>query len=161
MAEQKPPAPMTSRSVSPFLQSMQREMSEFFDRFRGIQPSSPGEFFEALHAPMFPALDIAETDNEMEITAEIPGVKEDDLDISISNGVLTLKGEKSSDHEEKEQDYHLVERRYGSFRRQVPLGFAPEDGAVDAKFADGVLKLKIAKPAEAKKAVQKISISKG
>ena len=108
-----------------------------------------------------PALDIAETDNEKEITAEIPGVKEDDLDISISNGVLTLKGEKSSDHEEKEQDYHLVERRYGSFRRQVPLGFAPEDGAVDAKFADGVLKLKIAKPAEAKKAVQKISISKG
>ncbi|MBT8456073.1 MAG: Hsp20/alpha crystallin family protein [Alphaproteobacteria bacterium] len=135
-------------------------MSQFFDRFRGFQPSSPGEFFEALNAPLFPALDIADSDGVMEITAEIPGVQEDDLDVSISNGVLTLKGEKSTDHEEKEQDYCVVERRYGSFRRQVPLGFTPEDGAVKASFRDGVLKLKIAKPKEDSGSVQKINISK-
>lgn len=158
MTQQQKPAPLTEQA--PFFQSMQREMSHFLDRFRAHPMSSPADFFEALNAPAFPALDIAETDDAMEITAEVPGVEEDDLDISIANDVLTLKGEKSSGHEEKEQDYHLVERRYGSFRRQLPLGFTPKDGAVDASFKNGVLKLKIAKPEESKEAVQKIKISK-
>ena len=74
--------------------------------------------------------------------------------------MLTLKGEKTSDHEDKEQDFHLVERRYGSFRRQLPIGFTPDDGAVDATFVNGVLKLKISKPAGANEPVQKIKISK-
>lgn len=160
MARTTPPAPLSEGQTSPFFQSMQRDMAQLFDRFRGLQPGMPGNFFEAMSPPAFPALDIAETDTSMEITAEVPGVKAVDLDISIANDVLTLKGEKSSDHEEKEEDYHLVERRYGSFRRQVPLGFTPEEGAVEAHFADGVLKLTIAKPAKAKSAVQKIKISK-
>ncbi len=109
---------------------------------------------------MMPALDIVETDEAIEITAEIPGVKESDLDVSIANDVLTLKGEKSSDHEEKEDTDHLVERRYGNLRRSIPLGFTPHEDAVVAKFADGVLKLRIAKPAEAKASVRKIKIDK-
>jgi HSP20 family protein len=158
MPQQQTPVPTTERG-GPFFQSMQREMNQFLDRFRAHSMTTPGDFFDALNAPAFPALDIAETDDAMEITAEIPGVKEDDLDISISQDVLTLKGEKSSDHEEKDRDYHLVERRYGSFRRRLPLGFTPVDGAVTATFKDGVLKLKVAKPEESKEAVQKIKIS--
>ena len=107
-----------------------------------------------------PALDIAETDTAVEVTAELPGVQEQDLEVSITDGVLTLKGEKATDREEKEKDYHLVERRYGSFRRSIPLGFVPEDGKVEAHFADGILKLRIEKPATAVSKTQTIKIAK-
>lgn len=160
MAKEQLPTQRTDPTRYPFFRSLEREMSEFFDRFRGMSPAGPGAFFESLNAPLFPALDAAETDDAVEITAEMPGVKEDDLDVSISGDVLTLQGEKSSDHEEKEENYHLVERRYGSFRRRIPLGFTPDEGAVEAKFDNGVLKLKIAKPANAKNPVQKIKIKK-
>lgn len=160
MKEQRTQRSLPEVGTNPFFQSMQKEMNQFLDKFRGIQPSPPGTFFEALSEPLFPAIDVAETDDAVEITAEIPGVSEDDLDISISQNMLTLKGEKSSDHEEKEKDYQLVERRYGSFQRRLDLGFTPEEGAVDASFDKGVLKMKIAKPAEAKNAVQKIKIGK-
>lgn len=143
----------------PFLRSMQQEMNQFLDRFRGQNPASPAEFFEALGHPLFPAIDVVETDDAIEVTAEIPGVKDEDLDITISQNMLVLKGEKSSDHEERKQDYHLVERRYGSFRRQVPLGFMPADGSVEATFADGILKLVIAKPEETRATVQKVRVS--
>ena len=75
--------------------------------------------------------------------------------------MLILKGEKSSDTEDRQKDYHLVERRYGSFRRQVPLGFVPEQGAVSATFDNGVLKLTITKPEGVQGGVQKVRISRG
>ncbi len=159
MTKQTPPSNLNERQ-RPFFQSMQREMNQFLDRFRGQPVTTPSEFFEALSGPIFPALDMAETDDAIEITAEIPGVSEDDLDISIAQNSVVLKGEKSSDHEEKEQDYHMVERRYGSFRRQIPLGFMPADGAVSATFKNGVLKLTIAKPEEQKQTVQKIKVTR-
>lgn len=159
MAEHPTSTNLAERNA-PFFHTMQREMNQFLDRFRGPAPSTPGEFFEALTTGVFPAIDVVETDTSMEITAEMPGVKESDLDISIAKNTLVLKGEKSSDHEEKDHEFHVVERRYGSFRRQVPLGFTPAEGAVQATFADGVLKLVIAKPEEAKSTVQKINISR-
>ena len=142
-----------------FFPSLQREMNRLFDQFRsGFSNADtlPSGFFGS---GAFPAIDVVDKGDAVEISAELPGVKEDDLDVSITNDVLTLKGEKSYDHEEKEENFHRIERRYGSFRRQIPLGFSPEDGAVNAEFADGILKLKIAKPATAK-SVQKISIKK-
>ena len=160
MPRQSLPSLLSENGAPPFFQSLQKEMNQVFDRFRGPWAATSGDWFGADNGALFPALDIAETDEAVEITAEVPGVKEDDLDVSIAGGILTLKGEKSSDHEEKEEDYHLIERRYGSFRRQVPLGFSPQDGAVDAKFTDGVLKLRVAKPAEAKAKVHKIKIEK-
>ena len=149
----------TADNHVPFFESMQRELNQLFDRFRAQTANATGDFLEVWNAPVLPAMDVSETDSKMEITAEIPGVKEDDLDISISQDVLTLRGEKSSDHEVKERDYHLVERRFGSFQRRIPLGFVPAEGAVDASFKDGVLKISIPKPEAAKSAVQKIRIS--
>ena len=140
--------------------SLQREMNRLFDQFRSGFPGA-----DALPGPMFgtggfPAIDVVDTGDALEVTAEVPGVKEDDLDVSISGDVLMLKGEKSHDHEEKEENFHRIERRYGRFQRRIPLGFTPENGAVSADFTDGVLKLKIAKPAAAKAEVQKIDIKK-
>lgn len=156
---QQTPAPTSSDPASPFFRDMRREMGQLLDRFRGQPMTGPADFFDALSGPAFPAIDVVETADALEVTAEIPGVKQDDLDISISHNALVLKGEKTSEHEQNEQDYHLVERRYGSFRRQIALGFVPEADAVEARFADGVLKLTIAKPDEAKQATRKIEIS--
>lgn len=144
----------------PMFQSFQREMNQLLDRFRSPLVPSNADAFAAFTGPAFPAMDIAETDEAVEVTAEMPGVKEEDLDVSINGDLLVLKGEKSAKEEKKEADYQLVERRYGSFRRQIPLGFVPADGSVEAKFADGVLSLIIAKPKDAKPQVQKVSIKK-
>ena len=146
---------------SAFFPSFQKEMNRLLDQFKEGFPSLDDDGARALFdGTSFPALDVIETDDALEISAEVPGVKEDELDVTISGDTLILKGEKASAHEEKEDNYHLVERRYGSFRRQIPLGFVPDDGAVDAKFADGILNLRIVKPAAAKAEVQKIEIKK-
>jgi HSP20 family protein len=156
-----PETTMTETGQSPFFRSLQNEIERVFDRFRSPDLMSASDLFSLSGDRLVPALDVAETDTAVEITAEIPGVEEKDLDISVTDGVLTLKGEKSSDREEKDKDYHMVERRYGSFRRSVPLGFMPDDGKVAATFKDGVLKLRIEKPAESKARTHKIKIEKG
>ena len=145
---------------APFFQAMQRDLNEFFDRFRSRAGMPPDGVFDAFAGPGFPAIDVVETGDAIEVTAEIPGVAEGDLDITIAQNTLVLKGEKSSERKDESGDVHVVERRYGSFRRQIPLGFMPAEGAVRASFANGVLTLTVPKPAEARAAVQKISLSK-
>lgn len=147
-------------SAAPMFQNFQREMNQLLERFRNQPPGNMTEWMKANPGQILPALDIAETDDAIEVTAEIPGVSEKEIDVSVHGEMLILKGEKSVDREEKEKDFHLVERSRGSFRRQVPLGFVPAKGAVDAKFGDGVLTLTIKKPTEAKATSQKIAIKK-
>lgn len=142
----------------PFFQSFQKEMAQMLDHLRGTSVPRPTEDFFSNGNVLMPAIDMAETETGLEISADIPGVSEDNLDVTVQGETLVIKGEKSTDREEKEKDYHMVERRYGSFRRHIPLGFVPEDGAVDAKFSNGVLKLKIERPEDARTGVQKISI---
>ncbi|MFK7837447.1 MAG: Hsp20/alpha crystallin family protein [Sulfitobacter sp.] len=160
MSRQTLSHPRTNRSETALFPSLQREMNRLLDQFKSGFPMLEDDPHPFGEGPSFPAIDVVGTDDAIEVTAEVPGVKEDDLDVTVSGETLILKGEKSADHEETEDNYHLIERRYGSFRRQIPLGFAPEDGAVDADFADGILKLRIAKPATAKAGVQKIKIKK-
>lgn len=143
-----------------FFPSLQKEMNRLFDQFRTGFPMSENGLPTTFGTAAFPAIDVIDTDNNVEISAEVPGVEEDDLDVSISGDTLVLKGKKSAAHEEKADNYHRIERQYGSFRRQIPLGFTPENGAVDANFKDGVLNLKIKKPETAKAEIQKIDIKK-
>ena len=144
---------------TPFFRSFQDELAHMLDLSRRSIPTRGDDysFFDQMTA--MPAIDVAETDGSLEVSVEIPGVSEDDLDITVQGDALIIKGEKSSDTEDKQKDYHLVERRYGSFRRQVPLGFVPEEGAVAATFENGVLKLDIAKPANGQSGTQKVQIS--
>jgi HSP20 family protein len=135
----------------PMFQSFQSELNRLFDRFNAAP-------FGADYKVM-PALDVAETDDAIEVTAEMPGVKPEDLDVTISGQTLILRGQKSDTREEKGKDWQHVERRFGSFRRHVPLGFAPGDGKVESKFDSGVLTLRIAKPAIAATATRKIDIA--
>lgn len=160
MADRTLPQEKADTDGSMLFPSLQKEMNQLFDQFRAGFPFSEDLAPANFRAGVFPAIDVVDNDDVVEVSAEVPGVKEDDLDVSISGEVLTLKGEKSYDREEKEDNYHRMERQYGSFRRQIPLGFAPESGATEAEFADGILKLRIKKPATVKSDVQKIDIKK-
>ncbi|MBW4706297.1 Hsp20/alpha crystallin family protein [Roseobacter sp. YSTF-M11] len=144
-----------------FFPSFQKEINRLIDQFRTGFPMPDTAEQPVFSTPLFPAVDIVDTDEAMEISAEVPGVRQEDLEATITGDILTLKGEKSSDHEESEDSFHRIERRYGSFRRQIPLGFSPEEDAVSASFANGVLKLRVAKPVTAKAEVRKIDISNG
>lgn len=107
---------------------------------------------------MAPAIDLAEKDKEYEITAELPGLDEKDVEIKLSNHSLTIKGEKKEEREEKQKDYYLSERRYGSFHRSFQLPEGVDADKIEATFAKGVLTVRLPKTVEAQKAEKKISI---
>ena len=93
--------------------------------------------------------------------AELPGVEEKDVEVMLSDGRLTIKGEKKQKKKEQKQDYYLHERSYGSFARSVTLPFDADPDKVKAKFANGVLTLTVPKPPEVKAKVKKIPVGKG
>ena len=105
-----------------------------------------------------PAISVAETKDAFEVTAELPGVDEKDIKVSLEENQLVISGEKKAESTKEEKDWHVEERSYGSFYRSMSLPFEPEDGAVDAHFDKGVLHLTIKKPAKAVKATKTINI---
>ena len=105
--------------------------------------------------------DVSETDDAVEMTAELPGIDEKDIDLTLSDGVLTIKGEKKSEKETKERDYYLSERRYGSFARSMRVPDSVDQDNLKASFDKGVLRVVMPKRAEAKAKKKKIAIGKG
>ena len=141
--------------------SLRREMYRLFDGFsRGFgMPSlwdEPGFGRDAFLAPL---LDVEETDKAYEVSVELPGIDQKDLDVSVADGVLTIKGEKKAESEAKDKGRLHVERSYGAFQRSLALPADADDGKIDAAFKNGVLKLAIAKKAEAKPSGRKIAIA--
>lgn len=138
----------------PFV-TFRREMDRMFDDFFGggtLRPAHAG------WQPLTPAVDIDETDKEMVITAELPGVSDKDVEVSLAGDILTIKGEKKAEREEKNGDATYMERRFGSFSRSMRLPFEVKDEKVDAKFKDGVLTIHLPKPAELQRAVRRIDV---
>jgi HSP20 family protein len=86
-----------------------------------------------------PSLDVAETKNELVVKAEVPGMDAKDINISLSDGMLTVKGEKKQEREEKEADYHLVESSYGAFTRSIQLPTEVQSDKISASYRNGVL----------------------
>jgi HSP20 family protein len=110
---------------------------------------------------MSPHLDLCETDNEMILTAELPGVDQKDVDVNLTGRQLTLKGEKrciDMKKEGKDASYHRAERCFGSFRRTVAMPFEADPSSVSATFRDGILTVIVPKPAEMKSKTVKIEI---
>jgi HSP20 family protein len=158
-----------SRSVSrrpedadPFL-AFRREMNRVFDDFlsgAGL-PSLVGNAPRAMGlAELTPQLDVSETDQEVRIAAELPGISEDDVEVEVADDVLTIRGEKSAEREEKERDYHLTERAEGSFARSLVLPFPVDPEQVQARFKDGVLTITIPKPEEMRQKARKIEVKR-
>src|SRR5664279_4419226 len=108
-----------------------------------------------------PAIGVAETNDAFEVTAELAGVDEKDIKVSLDDNQLVISGEKKAESKKDEKEWHVEERSYGSFYRSMSLPFEPEAGAVEAHFDKGVLHLTIKKPAKAVKTTKKIDIKPG
>ena len=141
------------------LGSLFREIERTFDEFSRRSPLAGFAGFGGDGA-MMPKIDVSEGKDAIEVMAELPGCSEKDIDITLSEGVLTIRGEKKTERDEtdKEKNWHVVERSYGSFSRSIPLPFTPDSAKVEAKFDKGVLRVKLPKPAEIAKKEKKIEI---
>ena len=150
----------SNKKNRPVFQSLHDEIDRVFADFRE-NFSDFGERFEFDKDGMLtPKINVSESEDSVHISAELPGVKEDDIDVTVSDDILVIKGVKSEEHEEKKEDYHLVERSHGSYLRSIPLGFDVDGDKVQATISDGVLNITIAKPAEIAAKTKKIPIGK-
>jgi HSP20 family protein len=156
--------PASALQVQPF-ESLRREVERLFEDFgRGFWRPPSGAF--ALEPfwrgePTWgaaPAVDIAESEKAYEITADLPGMSEKDIEVKLANGGLIIKGQKREEKEEKKKDYYLHERRFGSFERSFRVPEGVETDKVEAGFKNGVLTVTLPKTAEAQKAEKKIAV---
>ncbi len=131
------------RDVMGIQDRMNRLFEDFLTRGRGRE-----EGIEA--GAWLPAVDIYETDNDVVVKAELPGVRRDEIGVEVKAGVLTLRGERKHEKETKEENYHRVERSYGTFVRSFTLPASVEEDKVSAKLSEGVLEIHLPKKAEAK-----------
>jgi HSP20 family protein len=129
------------------LDSLQGEMNRLFDGFFG---TGTGSRNGASLRRWIPAMDLVEAGDELVLRADLPGVSEDDVTIEIKDNVLTVSGERRSEHEEEGESFYRAERAFGAFSRSLTLPDGVEPDSVAAKFADGVLEVRVPKPAERK-----------
>ncbi|HVI13689.1 MAG TPA: Hsp20/alpha crystallin family protein [Pseudolabrys sp.] len=157
---------MTPSTLRPF-ESFRREVDRLFDDFSsGIWRSPFGRSFfdiepfrrtEAAFGSV-PAVDVTQTDKGYEITAELPGMEDKDVEVKLANGVLTIRGEKRDEKEEKQKDYYLRERSFGSFERSFQVPENIDTDKISAGFKKGVLTIMLPKSAEAQRAEKKIEV---
>ena len=154
--------------VSPF-DTLRREVDRLFDEFRPAGwrlPFRRPSAFELTWPRMegwqvAPAMDMVEKGNAFEITAELPGLDEKNVEIKLSNGNLTIKGEKKEEKEEREKEYYLSERRYGSFQRMFRVPEDVDTDKIEASFRNGVLTVTLPKSPAAKQSEKQISVKAG
>ena len=154
MADKSPSLLPGLWSDTPFAQ-LRKEMDQALESFFGRNKlPAQGESF------LSPSIDVTENDASIVLTAELPGIAEEDIDISIQNGMLSLKGEKKMEKKDDKDNYHVVERRYGSFQRSMRLPPSVDEAAVAARFDKGVLTVTMPKKPGAAPAERKIAIEK-
>ena len=137
--------------------SLFREVQKTFEDFSQRTP-----FAQFRSGMLSPKIDVAEGKDAIEVTAELPGIDERDVDVTLEQDVLTIRGEKKTERDEQDKDknWHVMERSFGSFTRAIPLPFDPDATKVEAKFDKGILRIRLPKPAEVAKKQQKIEIKK-
>jgi len=147
--------------------SFRTEMDRLFDRFssgfgmpslRRMFDIEPAWRYESSFGFAAPAIDVTEGDNAYTISAELPGLEAKDLDVSISGDMLVIKGEKQQQKEQKDKNYHMTERAYGSFQRAFALPQGVDRDKIAADLSKGVLTVTLPKTAEAQKPTKKIEI---
>lgn len=162
-------APAPAQGAWHMFDDLRREVDRLFEDFgrsgwlrparsaaRGLEPAFRRQF-----AWGAPAVDIAEKDKAYEITAELPGLSESDIDVFVRNGSIVIKGEKQEEKEEKAKDYYVQERRFGSFQRAFAMPAGVDEGRIDASFRNGVLTVTLPKTAAAQQPEKKIKVKGG
>lgn len=148
------PQEFTEQLIEPFTQ-LRDEVDRLFDRLPLQMPS-----FRFARVATVPAIDMSETDKAYKVTAELPGMDPENVDVTFEDGLLRIAGEKLEQREEDEQGYRFSERKYGSFERVVQLPAAAQGDKIKAKFKDGVLTLTIPKDAKAAAKGKRIAIER-
>jgi HSP20 family protein len=162
--ETKIPAAQAPAAASPF-DTLQREVDRLFDAFHPVgswqpsrwpssEPTAPRP--EAWQAA--PAMNMVETDAGFELTAELPGLDERDVEITLSNGNLTIRGEKKEERKEQRGAYHLSERRFGAFHRSFRIPEGVDADSIEASLGKGVLTLTMPKSPTAKPSERRIDV---
>lgn len=146
--------PARHGEYSPF-SLFRSEMNRLFDNFFQGFDIEP---FEKRYGTFHPNIDITETDKEIKVSAELPGMDNKDIDVSLTKESLTIKGEKKEEKEEKKKDYYRMERSYGSFSRTIPMPVEIDTNNAKAQFKKGVLTITLPKTAKAIKEKKKITI---
>ena len=149
---------------TPF-ETLRREIDRLFDDFdvgfwrprRSILDVAPF-WGREMKWPAAPAVDFTDTEKAYEIAAGLPGIDEKNVEVKVANGVLTIKGEKQEEKEEKKKDYYLHERSYGSFERSFRVPDGVDTDKIEANFKKGVLTVTLPKKAEAQAATKKIDV---
>lgn len=144
-----------SEDYNPFL-TLHREMNRLFDdAFRGfdLAPVS-GSLFE--QSARWPSIEVNETDKDVKVTAELPGLEENDVQVELANGALSIKGEKKTETEDKDRKFS--ERYYGRFERRIPIEDVDQD-KISAAFKNGVLTVTMPKLPQAESKVKRIAIN--
>ncbi|WP_428408391.1 Hsp20/alpha crystallin family protein [Hyphococcus sp.] len=138
--------------------SLQQELNDAFDRFfeRFERPFFDRSF--GLAGLLQPSVDITESDKQIKIAVDLPGMDEDDIDVSLTGDVLTIRGERRHEREEDEKGYFLHERSYGSFYRTIPLPPGLETDRAKAEFKKGVLRITMPKSSHAKDLTKRIEV---
>jgi HSP20 family protein len=133
-------------ALSPFrgFYDMQSEMNRMFDEMFGNLVRSGGRQQGERPTQWAPSLDVLQEDGDIVVRAELPGVKQEDVDITFQNGVLTISGERKAEQQRQGSGYYVRERRYGSFRRSVQLPQDVDESKINARFQDGVLEVRVA-----------------
>jgi len=164
------PAPVAEPELLAPITSLRDQIEDVFDRYFHQWPdlwSRRGHLFDfdqdfgAKFFERAPTVDMSETSKGYKISAELPGMDEDDVEVTVSGDMLTIKGEKREEHEEKKKDYHLKERRFGTFQRSLRVPKDADANKVQASFKKGVLNVELPRKGGAKKKGRKISIKKG
>ncbi len=163
--EEKTAKPASAMEAWRPFRNLRHEMERLFEDFergwpRSIFSVEPFWRREATWVAA-PAVDVAETEKAYEITAELPGMAEKDVELKLANGVLTIKGEKHEEKEEKKKGYHVSERRYGAFERSFRLPDGVDADKIEASFKNGLLKVALPKTPEAQKPEKKIEVKAG
>jgi HSP20 family protein len=152
-------APSRSRPGFNPLMSLNRDINRLFDDF--LQPSAlPAGAETVATALITPQINVSETDNEIRVTAELPGVDLDDLEVDVMDDMLVIRGEKRLERSNEDENYHFVERAYGSFQRTVQLPFAADSDQVRASFENGVLTVTVPK-SEQQQRTHRIDVQAG
>lgn len=130
---------------------LQSEMNRLFEGFNGNVPAETrGAFATAPNRPWSPSVDIAENDSEIALRVELPGLKQEDIDIELSGDTLTIRGERKFENEERRESFVRVERSYGRFQRSFTLGVPVDSARVTAIYRDGILDVHLPKSEEMK-----------
>jgi len=136
--------------------SLQNRLNSLFQDYNRAEGNT-----DVTAASFAPAVDVYEDEHKLTLSIEVPGVKQEDLDVQVEKNTLTVRGERKFEKDQKEQNFHRIERRYGTFYRSFSLPATVDAENIHASYEAGILKLELAKKAEAKPRQVKVNITSG